>query len=398
MIETIYIKNFKSARQLVIPTKPLTVLTGLNGSGKSTTLQSIGLLRQSLIQDESNKEFLHQSLGKIHFKGSLLQLGTVGDIFSQNAQDSIFEIGIKSTTEPTPWMFSGVVETKDYDSYSIPTNASKTHDLLETDDCKIHPTQLEFQKKKFQFLQADRLTPRTHYDRGNATEFLGSGGQYTPDFLTANGDSLDVSLHRLCPAIIDGIDHRIIERITRTTKLNDQANLWMQHISPGIRIEVENIELTDLVTLGYSYASTRLARGSGRRRPTNVGFGITYSLPILVACLSAPSESLLLIENPEAHLHPKGQFALGELLARTAADGVQIFVETHSDHIMNGIRFAVRKEVIKNSAVYFHHFSRDAGTGESSFESPYINSNGSLSDWPEGFFDEWEKSIERLLF
>jgi len=128
-----------------------------------------------------------------------------------------------------------------------------------------------------------------------------------------------------------------------------------------------------------------------------VGFGLTYSLPILVACLSAPVGALLLIENPEAHLHPQGQTKLGELLAICASDGVQVIVETHSDHVLNGIRLAVKKDLLAAADVQLCYFTRDVKTGDCYIESPSVLPDGQLTNWPKGFFDQWEKSLDALL-
>lgn len=76
----------------------------------------------------------------------------------------------------------------------------------------------------------------------------------------------------------------------------------------------------------------------------NTGFGITYVLSVLVAVLFAPKGSLVLIENPEAHIHPAAQAALMKLISRAAEHGVQIILETHSDHVINGALVALKKE------------------------------------------------------
>src|SRR4029079_13492459 len=75
-------------------------------------------------------------------------------------------------------------------------------------------------------------------------------------------------------------------------------------------------------------------------RPTNIGFGVTYALPIIVAGLLAAPGSLFLVENPEAHLHPAGQSRIGRFLATLAAAGVQVIAETHTDPARNGVRLA----------------------------------------------------------
>lgn len=132
----------------------------------------------------------------------------------------------------------------------------------------------------------------------------------------------------------------------------------------------------------------------------NMGFGVSYSLPIIVALLSAREGDILVLENPEAHLHPRGQRKIGELVALAAANGVQIFMETHSDHVLNGIRLSVRNKKISSDKVkinYFYEYLSEEGIQKHEKTSPEILEDGSLSNWPEGFFDEWDKAIDELF-
>lgn len=124
----------------------------------------------------------------------------------------------------------------------------------------------------------------------------------------------------------------------RSPQLKHQVEAWIGEISPGIQIHYERAETLDAVQMSYSFVAVRDT--SARYRPTNVGFGVSYTLPVITALLCAKPGDLLLLESPEAHLHPRGQAKLGELLSRAAASGVQIIVESHSDHVMNGIRVA----------------------------------------------------------
>ena len=134
-------------------------------------------------------------------------------------------------------------------------------------------------------------------------------------------------------------------------------------------------------------------------KPVNVGFGFTYVLPIIVAVLAARPGDLLLIENPESHLHPQGQAQLGTLLACAAADGVQPIVETHSDHLINGVRVAVKERQIKPEQVSVYYFERDPEAEEhvTQIVQPTIDINGRLSQQPRGFFDEYARQLDRLL-
>lgn len=116
--------------------------------------------------------------------------------------------------------------------------------------------------------------------------------------------------------------------------------------------------------------------------------------------LSAREGDILVLENPEAHLHPRGQRKIGELVALAAANGVQIFMETHSDHVLNGIRLSVRNKKILSDKVkinYFYEYPSEEGIQKHEKTSPEILEDGSLSNWPEGFFDEWDKAIDELF-
>lgn len=388
MLSSIEICNFKSARDLLhpIPLRNLTILSGLNGSGKSTVLQAIALLRQSLelINNQST------DLKNLHLHGPLVQLGQVSDVLNERATEDWISFTLSNQNQH--WKFKAETSNKTATSSVITGKVTPNSD---------HSCALFLQECEFQFLQADRLTPRTHYERSSKQQtrsfFLGTKGQYTPDFLAAYGDTLDVRVNRHCPNVAPRVDNNLLSRIAATPKLYDQIGGWLQHLSPGIKLSAELIRQTDLVTLGFSYASNEIGQDSNRRRPTNVGFGLTYVLPIVTACLSANPGALLLLENPEAHLHPQGQAALGLLIAKCAADGVQILLETHSDHVLNGIRLAVKHGSILHNDVSLCHFERDTKTGDSYIQSPIILPNGDLSSWPEGFFDEWEKSLEALL-
>jgi len=170
----------------------------------------------------------------------------------------------------------------------------------------------------------------------------------------------------------------------------------MQRISPGVQLSAQQVVGTDEVALQYRYIGTEGGR-SNSYRPTHVGFGLTYSLPIVVAALSAPAGSLLLIENPEAHLHPSGQVSVGALLAYCAADGVQLLVETHSDHLLNGVRLAVKQGHLSSEIARFAFFTRDLSTGDSFIQVPSLLPDGQMSNWPKGFFDEWARSLDALL-
>ena len=100
-----------------------------------------------------------------------------------------------------------------------------------------------------------------------------------------------------------------------SNKLLDQVQEWMKVISPGVNITTEELPQIDKVVVSYGFQTDTIS--TNRFRPTNVGFGISYILPVIIACLSG-IHKLIIIETPEAHLHPKGQAKMGELIARCA--------------------------------------------------------------------------------
>jgi predicted ATPase len=147
-------------------------------------------------------------------------------------------------------------------------------------------------------------------------------------------------------------------------------------------------------------AAIRFMRGnvsSEWERPSNTGFGVSYCLPIIVAGLSARPGSVLLVESPEAHMHPSAQSSMGSFLARIAASGVQVFIETHSDHVLNGIRKAVLDEThpIGREGVVIHHlFVDDSMTIK---EEIRIEESGNLSSRPAAFFDQAELDMAAIV-
>ena len=127
-------------------------------------------------------------------------------------------------------------------------------------------------------------------------------------------------------------------------------------------------------------------------RPANVGFGLSYALPVIVAALTASPGTLFLVENPEAHLHPAGQSLIGQFLTRVAAAGVQVVVETHSDHVINGMRLAAARDGLLPPSDAIIHFLADAGTRH----TIEIQGSGALTEWPPGFFDQSELDLGQL--
>lgn len=231
---------------------------------------------------------------------------------------------------------------------------------------------------------------------GNDDELLPGGGDVI-EFLYNVGDQFE--LRKGNPMISPNCPN---ER-----NLINQVNAWLQVVSPGAQIKIGKREVAGRDRFIQSVAFGR-AGYEHAFNPQSVGFGISYILPVLVALLTSIPEDIVIIENPEAHLHPRGQAEMGNLIARAAAYGVQVFVETHSDHVINGVRVAVKKGIVKPDDVNIAFFERkrheivsdDGVKGQEYYadvRNIKIDANGSLSEYPEDFMDEWSNQLMRLM-
>jgi predicted ATPase len=372
MINLVIFHNFKAFSDLSIPTKALTLLSGLNGTGKSTVLQAIAMLRQSY-----NASFLQQ--GGWLLNGELVELGTGKDVAFEDGDDviSIALQGVGRQEIGTITQVSAVERKPDADVL-WPINSNLA------DPGKWNA--LAPFKDDFQYLRADRIVPAVTFPKSQhavqTRKFLGVRGEFAAHYLLEYGDD-------------DIPSSSLAHQNDPSRKLLSQTNAWMQEFSPGVRIDVQSVPMTDLVRLEFSYRTRGAAYGASFR-PTNVGFGLTHALPVVVACLAAPPGSMVLIENPEAQLHPQGQVAIGQLLAKLAATGVQVIVESHSDHVLNGIRLAVKRKMLAPDNVGFHFFMRN-DTARTTMRSPAIDENGLFSEWPDGFFTQWDDTLLELL-
>jgi len=376
MLSFLRLRNFKAAQDLQLRIGGLTVLAGLNGSGKSSVLQSLAALKQS-----------HSipSPKTLRLRGPLVQLGTYSDVHTEGAEEDPISIEVGEGDSHFRWEAVG----KGNDAYLPFIDAPPgLPDFLSA--------------RRFQLLPADRIVPRNIFSRSDADVdygFLGPRGEFVVEFLLSEAARKHVVADvRLCPRFGHGVTEDLLQKASPTRLLMDQVSGWFQQLSPGVRVDADELAGTDDVVLRYDYVGRAGVSESSRKiRPSNVGFGLTYSLPLVVACLVAEPGSLLLLENPEAHLHPQGQAALGELVVRAASDGVQVMVETHSDHVLNGIRLAVKRKLIATSDVVVHYFVRSVESGFVSSQSPAILDDGRLSNWPRGFFDQWDIAVDALL-
>ena len=162
---------------------------------------------------------------------------------------------------------------------------------------------------------------------------------------------------------------------------------WLKEISPGVRFSMNKVEGQEAHTATYN-----------ENLPTNVGYGLSYTLPVIVAVLLGVTQenSVVLIENPEAHIHAKGQTALATMICKAVEAGAQIVVETHSDHVFDGVRIYAKENPGFAKQVMLAWFSLDEEE-TTQIDYPMLQDNGSLNYWPQDMFSQFMDNAERLL-
>ena len=119
----------------------------------------------------------------------------------------------------------------------------------------------------------------------------------------------------------------------------------------------------------------------------DVGFGVSQTLPILVALIEAKRGQLVYIEQPEIHLHPRAQVAMASLLADAAERGVVLVIETHSSSLLLAIQTLVAEGTLSHDLVQLHWFTRDEKSGATKIVPANLDEAGRFGDWPEDFDD-----------
>lgn len=380
MISRIDLRHFKCFETLKLPLRPLTLLSGSNASGKSSVMQALVLLHQTMRE--------HEWSSRLMLNGTTVRLGTVADVIDQvYGRRSCVIALFDGDSGRFVWEFEGE---RDEMSMAVrralgetPTNGDGwdmdgSQTLQHLFPIALSGHSLTDRLRSLTYLTAERLGPREYYqyDDPQLTPVVGPRGEYAVSVLHSGRDS------QVLPGLVD-------EDVPPTRFRQVEAR--MARFFPGCVLAVEQVPRANAITLGI-----RVSRGTDFHRPVHTGFGLTQVLPIVVAALSAKEEDLVLIENPEVHLHPAAQGAMGNFLTQVASAGVQVMIETHSDHVLNGIRRAVRMGVLSNESVALHFFrprKEEKDDGVPQVESPAIDGNGNIDSWPDGFFDQFDTDM-----
>lgn len=367
MITNIHIENFKSLANITVPLKNLNLLTGINGMGKSTLIQVLLLLRQSYVP----------RMGRgVHLNGELTKnLGDFSDVLFKQALKEEIVFDIKTVSNQYVWQFSKG-ELNDILQGVLPQNINSSIPL--------------FSDNKFQYIAAERITSNSRFYKSSealAYKQFGASGEYAVHYLYEKG-------------LEDALFSDDKDENGNSLPLINQVSYWLKNISPNVNLDINLISNTEY-ELRYKFA---VQNNFHSYSAINSAFGLTISLPIITALLAAQPGDLLILENPESDLHPRAQSMIGQLMARAAAAGVQLIVETHSDHILNGICVAIHQGFLAHDLAKFFYFHKQDNEMASTVYDVKIMQNGQIDDIElrkmgiEGFFDQASKDLKSILF
>lgn len=391
MITEISLENFKCFRNKETFTfSKLNLLTGINGHGKSTVLQSMLLLSQTFRKLRSpqhlliNGEWVELStfidLKNSHIEKNIISIDLKTDDLEQN--DIHFEFSESAKNERIADLTGLVINNIDMfvEMSDNSTTEKKSPAIVET---KKSLSPLDSVKtftlfQKFHFISADRLGPIEYVKKRNTPESsqIGIRGENLINMLAEVGDEFKV-INSLCLGQ------------TRNS-LNAQTIDWMAYIFDGADIKISGKEKdSSILSMKINSQSD-----SHLYKPANVGFGYSYVLPLIVTGLIAKPSDVVIIENPEAHLHPRAQTRIAEFFSKVASVGVQVFIESHSEHILNGLRIcALNPEIrLTNEDLTIHYFNESYTS-----EKLIINEKGKITNWPQGFFDQQEIDLAEIF-
>ena len=390
MISELLVDNFKlfAKETKFSGLKSINLLTGVNGRGKSSTLQPLLLFKQTLLRSRSSRQ--------LFLSGSFVDLGNASDVKHVDASVSKpIRIGFKERDDNYVYTLAIVsdsnqsLEIKRFESlgqskWSVNVDDSTViQDLVPVYEQNSLPI-LPFQD--LVYISAERIGPKLSFTP-SSDEWIDKRGEHT--------------IQMLYERQYDRVDERIIEGMSDifpdfdeedfSPMVNDVLNFWMTKIFGTSAATANYIEAANIFTLGIS---TDQKGGKAIFKPTNVGFGYSYALPVLIAGLTASKDSILIVENPEAHLHPSAQSMITKFLGFVANSGVQVFIETHSEHILNALRVMVVQRSINAQDINVMYFDNKL---DSYFETIPIEENGKMDHWPANFFDQAEKDLNVLL-
>lgn len=352
MLDALLICGFKCFDKAEISLRSINVFSGTNSSGKSSAIQAFLLLCNNAVKDSSSP-----------LNGMWLRLGTFDECRNHRTNSRSFQVGARCGEETFQAKFCSIDDERNDIAVELINESNRIQDLLRFDNRHIY------------YLPANRIGPEDSYLKNfDTVNFLGNKAEFIIDYLYKNRKQAVTS-----SLIAD----------SASVTLEYQVNFWLGKLF-GINNTIRDLGLSNSLLV-------ELSLGNGKPvRPYHMGSGVSYAMGVIISCLSAKPTDIVIIENPEIHLHPKAQSDLTEFLCFAANAGIQIILETHSDHVFNGIRKAIVKNEIAHTDVAMHFFQLDKQALSRNIIIE-INKHGRVLVQPKGLFDQFDDDLDQIL-
>lgn len=374
MVSKIHVSALKSIKNLEIECSGLNLLVGRNSSGKSTFLQALLLYAQRKLD------------------GKYISVGEFREARNYNMPNEKIRIELyeKNKTKPD-WI--EFIEDKENDSYNINScienyNLKSLKNLMGKDNDLEEQAVCKFDDSNFHYLSCHRIGVNDIYKKNmiNETDF-GIDGEYALAYLLKNeGETVKEDLIANDPNF--------------TSTLLGQVNYWMNYIV-DTSLLLTDLKKTNYLQVKYNNNPKNKLSDALYCRPINIRSGVSYLISIIISCLASNRKDVIIIENPEIHLHPKAQSRLCEFLYFISKTNRQIFVETHSDHIFNGLRVGIATKYMKQEDISVNFFALDEKNETQCNHIVFgdygkvigTNNNMDIND----LFDQFDIDLDRML-
>jgi len=421
-ITRITVAGFKSiVQEQSIEVRPLTILAGANSSGKSSIIQPLLLLKQTLdatydpgalLLNGPNVRFTstEQILSRVNNGQSTKSFHLGAEISTGRAVKTYFMRGNNRRLDVERTTY--IAENGEYTLYrGMPLSA--IHDAFLMEYKEIASTNLG--RALWQRFQQNIVIDRnrcflTLIDKKAelfdfAFENINSVGEYIRQIIHLPG--LRGNPERTYPVTAVGPEFpgtfdkyfaSIIEQwqSENNTKKLAKVNHDLARLGLTGGISVEPIDDIQFELLVHRYARKDKFSHEGMVSIADVGLGISQTLPVIVALHAASPNQLIYVEQPELHLHPRAQSAMAEVLADAAIEGARMVVETHSSLFLLGIQTLVAEGKLPPELVKLHGFQL-CDDGSTQIISADLDETGAFGDWPVDFADVALSSEGRYL-
>lgn len=408
-IQSITVSGFKSlVNEQTIEIRPLTLLAGANSSGKSSIMQPLLLLKQTieapydpgpLLLDGPNVKFTdpRQMFARISQRASASEFAVGINVDSNNVlrldYSRTVQHAVKLTVMTSIQDGEGVRLSTNMASEQIagiaPEYTKAVVELLtsqaqETPEWKVSRSRC-FLRAYLHSTLAGFMPLMEFPNTERFAEYLREvihvpGLRGNPERTyktTAVGENFPGTFDNYVASVVSQWQAQQAPEL-------EELNRSLQELGLAAAVAAKQIDNTQVELQVARLLRSKNGKAADTVSIADVGFGVSQTLPVLVALLVARPGQLVYIEQPEIHLHPRAQTALAPILARAAQRGVRVVVETHSALLLRAVQTLVAKNELTPDLVKLHWFHRSE-IGATEITSADLDENGAFGQWPEDF-------------